>query len=96
LITLGVLLLVVGAVAIWRVKPESRFEPAKLVMPPDAMPCNELLAKGSVLFCGFKVTGWAELSKRTPGERERMRNKTLEAAQAAGYTTVNYGLSVSQ
>lgn len=93
---LGFLALVGGGVAIWRVQPPPKFAVATVVLPPGSMPCSQILAHGNEFFCGMKVATWQELTKRPTSELEAMRKKTKEAANAAGYTAVNYGLDTSK
>ncbi|HEX2881033.1 MAG TPA: hypothetical protein VHO25_15985, partial [Polyangiaceae bacterium] len=82
--------------AVWRVQPPPKFDVAPLTLPPGSMPCTQILAQGNKFFCGMKVTAWDTLAKLSASEREAMRAKTLEAAKAAGYTAVTYGLDSSK
>jgi hypothetical protein len=96
IVTLSVLLAGGVGFAVWRVQPPARFDAAPLTLPPGSMPCSQILVQGNKFFCGMKVTAWSALSKLSAAERDAMRAKTLEAAKAAGYTAVNYGLDSSR
>jgi hypothetical protein len=96
LIFLALLLLAGGGFAIWRVQPPARFDVAPLTLPPGCMPCSQILVQGNKFFCGMKVSSWNMLAKLSAAERDALRAKTLEAAKAAGYPAVNYGLDSSR
>lgn len=92
LLLLSLALVIGGGIAVWRVQPPPKFKPVAFTLPSDAMPCSQILVEGKVLFCGMKITSWSSLSKLPSSELKAKKAKTKDAATAAGFTSVTYGL----
>lgn len=62
--------------------------------PSGGMPCSQVLKRGNALYCGIKADTLADIGQRPGGEIKSMKQKTTEAAVAAGYSSVVFGLHV--
>lgn len=62
--------------------------------PSGGMPCSQVLKRGTALYCGIKPDTLADIGQRSGGEIKSMKQKTTEAALAAGYSSVVFGLHV--